>query len=58
MASNSLQPNPRNEAASALRRAEAAHGVYEKGLGKRDENWPDWYADYIVGEQAGKQLPS
>jgi catechol 2,3-dioxygenase-like lactoylglutathione lyase family enzyme len=40
--------------AGALRRAEAAHGVYEKGLGKRDENWPDWYADFMVREQAGK----
>jgi len=40
--------------ASAFRRAEAAHGVYEKQLGKRDENWPDWYADFIVREQDGK----
>ena len=23
-----------------------------------DANWPDWYADYIVREQAGKELPS
>jgi catechol 2,3-dioxygenase-like lactoylglutathione lyase family enzyme len=44
--------------AGALRRAEAAHGVYEKGLGKRDENWPDWYAQFMVEEQAGKQPPS
>lgn len=42
------------ELASALRRAEAAHGAYEKTLGKRDENWPDWYAAYMVEEQAGK----
>jgi catechol 2,3-dioxygenase-like lactoylglutathione lyase family enzyme len=39
--------------AGALRRAEAAHGVYEKTLGKRDENRPDWYADHMVKEQAG-----
>lgn len=45
-----------NELASALRRAEAAHGEYEKGLGRRDEDWPSWYADYMVREQAG-QLP-
>jgi catechol 2,3-dioxygenase-like lactoylglutathione lyase family enzyme len=44
--------------ATALRRAEAAHGEYEKRLGHRDANWPDWYAEYIVREQAGKQLPS
>ena len=41
--------------AGALRRAAAAHGEYEKrNGGKHDENWPDWYADYIVNEQAGK----
>jgi catechol 2,3-dioxygenase-like lactoylglutathione lyase family enzyme len=44
--------------ASALRRAEAAHAEYEKRLGQRDANWPDWYAAYMVAEQAGAQLPS
>jgi hypothetical protein len=46
-----------SELASALRRAEAAHGEHEKRLGKRDENWPDWYAVYMVAEQAGTELP-
>jgi catechol 2,3-dioxygenase-like lactoylglutathione lyase family enzyme len=46
------------ELATALRRASAAHGEHEKRIGKHDENWPDWYADYIVREQAGKELPS
>lgn len=46
-----------SELAAALRRAEAAHGEHEKRTGRRDENWPDWYADYIVREQAGKNLP-
>ena len=46
------------EIASALRRAEAAHGEHEKRLGHRDAEWPDWYADYIVREQGGRQLPS
>jgi catechol 2,3-dioxygenase-like lactoylglutathione lyase family enzyme len=46
------------ELASALRRAAAAHGEHEKRLGKPDTNWPDWYADYIVQEQAGKPLPT
>ena len=46
------------ELASALRRAEAAHGEHEKRTGKRDEDWPNWYAEYIVREQAGKPLPS
>jgi catechol 2,3-dioxygenase-like lactoylglutathione lyase family enzyme len=44
--------------ASALRRAEAAHGEHEKRTGQRDQNWPDWYAAYMVAEQAGKELPS
>ncbi len=43
--------------AAALRRAEAAHGEYEKRTGRRDANWPDWYADYMVREQSGKELP-
>jgi catechol 2,3-dioxygenase-like lactoylglutathione lyase family enzyme len=45
------------ELADALRRAEAAHGEHEKRTGKHDAAWPDWYADYIVREQAGKELP-
>ncbi len=46
-----------NDLVSALRRAEAAHGQHEKRTGQRDENWPDWYAAYMVAEQAGKELP-
>jgi hypothetical protein len=46
------------ELAGALRRAEAAHGEHEKRTGQRDADWPDWYAEYIVREQAGKPLPS
>jgi catechol 2,3-dioxygenase-like lactoylglutathione lyase family enzyme len=43
---------------SALRRAAVAHGQHEKRTGGRDENWPAWYADYMVAEQAGEQLPT
>jgi hypothetical protein len=46
------------ELAGALRRAEAAHGEHEKRTGQRDADWPNWYAAYIVAEQAGKELPS
>jgi len=46
------------ELASALRRAAAAHGEHEKRTGQHDVNWPDWYAEYIVREQAGKELPT
>jgi catechol 2,3-dioxygenase-like lactoylglutathione lyase family enzyme len=44
--------------ASALRRAEAAHAEHEKHTGQRDANWPDWYAAYMMAEQAGEPLPS
>jgi catechol 2,3-dioxygenase-like lactoylglutathione lyase family enzyme len=43
--------------AAALRRAAAAQGEHEKRTGGHDANWPDWYADYLVREQAGQQLP-
>jgi len=46
-----------NDLASALRRAAAAHGEHEKRIGKADANWPDWYAEYMVREQAGTELP-
>jgi predicted enzyme related to lactoylglutathione lyase len=45
--------------ASALRRAAAAHGEHEKREGgEYDVNWPDWYAAYMVAEQAGTELPT
>ena len=47
------------ELTAALRRASVAHGEHEKRTGgQRDENWPDWYAAYMVAEHAGKPLPS
>lgn len=48
-----------NDLASAFRRAEAAHGEHEKRMGgQRDENWSEWYAAYMVAEQAGTGLPT
>jgi hypothetical protein len=41
----------------ALKRAAAAHGQHEARTGQADPNWPDWYAEYMVSEQAGKELP-
>jgi catechol 2,3-dioxygenase-like lactoylglutathione lyase family enzyme len=43
---------------SALRRAAVAHGEHEKRIGEADPNWPDWYAKYMVAEQAGTELPT
>jgi catechol 2,3-dioxygenase-like lactoylglutathione lyase family enzyme len=52
--------------ASALQRAEAAHVEHQKRTGRshllhrsgQDENWPAWYAAYMVAEQAGTDLPT
>jgi hypothetical protein len=38
----------REKLAALLREAEHAHGEYERELGRRDEDWPGWYADYIL----------
>jgi catechol 2,3-dioxygenase-like lactoylglutathione lyase family enzyme len=46
-----------NDLASALRRAAAAHGQHEARTRQADPNWPDWYAEYMVREQAGEELP-
>jgi catechol 2,3-dioxygenase-like lactoylglutathione lyase family enzyme len=46
-----------NDLASAFRRASSAHGEHEKRIGQHDPNWPDWYAAYMVAEQAGQRLP-
>ena len=49
--------NSASDLASALRRAESAHGEHEKRTGERDANWPAWYSAYMVAEQAGTELP-
>jgi catechol 2,3-dioxygenase-like lactoylglutathione lyase family enzyme len=46
-----------SDLSQALRRAEAAHGEHEKRTGQRDANWPAWYAEYMVREQRGEELP-
>jgi len=46
-----------NDLASALRRAAAAHGQHEAQVGQPDPNWPEWYAQYLVREQSGEELP-
>jgi hypothetical protein len=48
---------PVADLASALRRAQAAHGDHEKRTGAADPDWPHWYAGYIIAEQAGTELP-
>jgi len=58
-----MEPGPTSFAsasdlASALRRAAMAHGNHEKRIGQADANWPDWYAEYMVREQTGQELPT
>jgi hypothetical protein len=40
-----------------MRRAATAHGAHETRIGHADANWPDWYAAYMVSEQAGAKPP-
>jgi catechol 2,3-dioxygenase-like lactoylglutathione lyase family enzyme len=44
--------------AAALRRAATAHGEHEARIGHEDADWPSWYAEYMVREQAGTELPT
>ena len=41
-----------------LERAAAAHGEHEKRTGQADENWPAWYAAYMLAEATGAELPT
>ena len=38
------------ELAGLLEEAEGAHAAYERELGQRDEDWPTWYAGYILDQ--------
>lgn len=38
-----------------LRVAESAHGAYERELGRRDDDWPTWYARFIVERLAEEE---
>jgi catechol 2,3-dioxygenase-like lactoylglutathione lyase family enzyme len=46
-----------NDLAEAMKRASIAHGEHEKRTGQADENWPAWYASYMVAAQHGTELP-
>ncbi len=45
--------NLQQRLAALLREAERAHGDYERSLGHRDDDWPDWYAAYIAERLSG-----
>jgi catechol 2,3-dioxygenase-like lactoylglutathione lyase family enzyme len=47
------------ELAATLRRTAEAHGEHEKRTpGQKHDDWPDWYAEYMLAEQLGKPLPT
>jgi catechol 2,3-dioxygenase-like lactoylglutathione lyase family enzyme len=46
------------ELAQAIERAATAHGRHEARTGGADADWPAWYAEHIVREQSGEQLPT
>jgi predicted enzyme related to lactoylglutathione lyase len=47
-----------NDLMQALIRVATAHGEHEKrNGGEYDEQWPAWYAAYLVAEQNGQELP-
>lgn len=57
-----VEPGPTSFASAsdlvnALKRAALAHGQHEARIGQRDEEWPVWYAEYMVREQSGQELP-
>jgi catechol 2,3-dioxygenase-like lactoylglutathione lyase family enzyme len=46
-----------SDLSQALQRAAMAHGEHEARTGEADADWPDWYAEYMVRERAGEELP-
>ncbi len=44
--------------AAALRRTEEAHGRHEAEIGHADPDWPDWYAQYMIDQQADPKTDS
>jgi hypothetical protein len=52
------QPLTKERLAALLREAEHAHGQYEAQLGHRDDDWPDWYAAYMVSKLQEQQTPT
>jgi hypothetical protein len=38
-------------------RRRSTNGSAGGSTGQYDENWPDWYAEYMVREQSGETPP-
>ena len=42
------------ELADLLREAKDAHAAYERELGEAHEDWPSWYAAFILDRLRGR----
>jgi len=49
--------NSAGDLAAALQRAESAHAEHKKRIGRADSDWRAWYAEHMVREQSGQELP-
>jgi hypothetical protein len=54
-----MAATPETSVAALLREAEAAHGEYETAVlgGTYDEDWPRWYASYLLDHGLAVHLP-
>jgi hypothetical protein len=52
------EPITQETLARLLREAEQAHGKYEEQLGHSDDDWPTWYASFIVSKLQERQQGS
>ncbi len=43
------------ELAELLREAARAHAEFERETGERDEDWPGWYARYMLDALRGRR---
>jgi hypothetical protein len=54
-----MEMTPEKAVSALLRETEAAHGAYETNVlaGVFDEEWPAWYATYLLDHGLGDRLP-
>jgi hypothetical protein len=54
-----METAPEQAVAALLREAETAHGAYETNVlgGVFDEDWPAWYAAYLLDHGLADHLP-
>jgi len=55
-----MEMTPEKAVAALLKETETAHGVYETTVlgGQYDEEWPAWYAAYLLDHGLGEHLAS